>query len=151
MARHFPLQSLLDHSRHRMEAAERLLRSLKSREDAARARLEELHGFKRDYQQRLAGVGSQGMGIHLLRDFHAFLAKLEVAILHQAGEVDRAHGSWQAAHASWLLLHQKVKAYETLASRHHAQEVARLERREQRLSDEGALRKHVARSGKGGA
>jgi flagellar FliJ protein len=143
MAKPFPLQALLDHSRHRTEAAERLLRILKRREDAARQRLHELHGFKQDYQQRLAGKGASGMDIHLLRDFHAFLIKLDAAIHQQTGEVDKALGNWQAAHANWLVLRQKVKAYETLASRHHAREVVIQEKREQRLTDETALRKHV--------
>jgi flagellar FliJ protein len=151
MAPPFPLQTLLDHSRHRMEAAERLLRILKRREDAARQRLHELHGFKEDYQHRLAGEGAKGMDIHLLRDFHAFLVKLDSAIHQQTGEVDKARGHWQAAHGNWLALRQKVKAYETLANRHHARELARQEKREQRLTDESALRKHVALEHKAGA
>ena len=148
MAKPFPLQARLEHSRHRTEAAERLLRILKRREEAARQRLEELHGFKRDYQQRLAGRGATGMDIHLLRDFHAFLVKLDVAIHQQTGEVDKALGNWRAAHANWLVLRQKVKAYETLASRHHAREAASQEKRDQRLTDENALRKHGARGEK---
>lgn len=148
MAKRFPLQTLLEHSRHRMEAAERLLLILKRKEDAARAGLDELHGYKREYQQQLAGSGAKGMDIHLLRDFHAFLAKMDGAIGQQAGEVDKAHAHWRQAHADWLALRQKVKAYETLAQRHHAQEKARLEKREQGISDENALRKHVARADK---
>lgn len=143
MAKRFPLQTLLEHSRHRMEAAERLLRTLKRREESARARLQELHSYKLEYQQRLAGISSKGMEIHLLRDFHAFLAKMDGAIHQQSGEVDKAHTHWLEAHVNWLALRQKVKAYETLAQRHHAQEVARLEKREQRISDETALRKHL--------
>lgn len=150
MAKPFPLQTLLEHSRHRMEAAERLLLTLKRREDSARARLEDLHGYKREYQQRLAGSGAKGMDIHLLRDFHAFLLKMDDAIRLQTGEVDKAHAHWLEIHANWLALRQKVKAYETLAQRHHAQEAARLEKREQRISDESALRKHVARGDKAG-
>jgi flagellar protein FliJ len=145
MAERFPLQTLLDHSRHRMDAAERLLRILKRREDAARARLEELQGFKQDYLQRLAGAGANGMEIHFLRDFHAFLGKLDAAILQQSGEVERCRENWRAAHVNWLSLRQKVKAYETLARRHHDRELARMEKREQRLSDESALRRHVER------
>ncbi len=148
MAKRFPLQTLLEHSRHRMEAAERLLLILKRKEDAARARLEELHGYKLEYQQRLTGSAAKGMDIHLLRDFHAFLAKMDGAIGQQAGEVDKAHAHWQQAHVNWVALRQKVKAYETLAQRHHAQESARQEKREQRISDENALCKHVARADK---
>jgi flagellar FliJ protein len=148
MAKPFPLQTLLDHSRHRMDAAERLLRILKRKEDDARARLEEFHGYKRDYQHRLAGAGGRGMEIHLLRDFHVFLHKLDAAIAQQEGEVNKAHGHWQDAHVQWLALRQKVKAYETLARRHETRELASLEKREQRLSDENALRRHLVRGGK---
>jgi len=141
MASRFPLQSLLEHSRHRMEAAERMLRILKRKEEAARQRLDELRGYQRDYQQRLTGdAGAQGMAIHLLRDYHAFLGKLEVALRHQENEVDQAAAHWQLAHGNWLALRQKVKAYETLAERHRHDEQEREEKRDQRLTDEQAAR-----------
>ncbi|MDP2431427.1 MAG: flagellar export protein FliJ [Pseudomonadota bacterium] len=147
MASRFPLQSLLDHSRHRMEAAERLLRMLKRKEEAARRRRDELHGYKQDYQLRLTGeAGSQGMAIHLLRDYHAFLSKLELAIRHQESEVAQAVAHWQSAHDNWLTLRQKVKAYEALADRHRHQERQREEKRDQRITDEQAARRHVPKS-----
>ena len=145
MAAAFPLQALLDHSRHRMEAAERLLRMLKRKEDMAQRQLQELHGFKSEYQGRLSGGGANGMDIVLLRDFYAFLVKLDRAIAHQDGEVVQAHAHWQAAHENWLALRQKVKAYETLAARHASQELQKQEKRDQRLTDETALRKHASR------
>ncbi|MEW5786420.1 MAG: flagellar export protein FliJ [Pseudomonadota bacterium] len=147
MAKAFPLQVLLDHARHRMEAAERLLRILKKREDAARARLDELGGFKREYQQRLTGSGARGMEIHLLRDFHVFLGKLDLAIRQQGEEVDKAQAHWRSAQDSWFELRAKVKAYETLASRHQARELAREEKRDQRQTDETALRRHLHAEG----
>ena len=144
MASRFPLQSLLDHALHRMEAAERLLRILRRKEEAARQRLEELHGYQRDYQQRLAGdAGARGMEIHLLRDYHAFLAKLDVAIAHQQSEVVQATVHWQSAHDNWIALRQKVKAYEALAERHRTQEQRREDKRDQRITDEQAARRHV--------
>lgn len=147
MASRFPLQSLLEHSRHRMEAAERLLRILKRKEEAARQRQEELLGYKHEYQQRLTGqAGAQGMAIHLLRDYHAFLLKLDVAIQHQQEAVALAAGHWQSAHDNWLALRQKVKAYETLAARHYDQERRREEKRDQRLTDEQAARRHVPKA-----
>jgi flagellar FliJ protein len=142
----FPLQALLDHSRHRMEAAERLLRVLKRKEDAAHQRLQELQGYKSEYQARLAGDGATGMEIKLLRDFYAFMVKLDSAITHQESEVVQAQAHWQSAHDNWLVLRQKVKAYETLAVRHVNQEVQRQEKRDQRLTDETALRKHASRN-----
>jgi len=144
LAAAFPLQALLDHSRHRMEAAERLLRLLKRKEDAAQQRLQELHGYKSEYQARLSGVGAAGMDITMLRDFYAFLVKLNGAISHQESEVAQAHAHWLAAHESWLALRQKVKAYEALATRHANEEMQRQEKRDQRITDETALRKHAS-------
>ena len=126
MATRFPLQSLLDHSRHRMEAAERLLRLLKRKEEAARQRQDELQGYKRDY--------------------HAFLGKLEVAIQHQGNEVAQATAHWQSAHDNWLALRQKVQAYEALAERHRRQERQIEERRDQRMTDEQAARRHTPKN-----
>jgi flagellar FliJ protein len=145
MAVAFPLQALLDHSRHRMEAGERLLRLLKRKEDLAQQRLQELHSYKIDYQARLSGEGAAGIDIVLLRDFYHFMVKLDVAITHQEGEVTQARAHWQAAHGNWLALRQKVKAYEALAVRHANQEIQREEKRDQRLTDETALRKHTSR------
>lgn len=143
----FPLQTLLDHARHRLEAAERLLRILGQKEEAARQRLEELRGYKQDYQSRLTGeAGARGMEIHLLRDYHAFLGKLDNAIAHQEKEAAQARAHWQNAHDNWLALRQKVKAYEALAARHHNQERRREEKRDQRLTDEQAARKHVPKA-----
>lgn len=139
----FPLQALLDHTRHRMEAAERLLRMLKQKEAAAHQRLQELQGYKSEYQARLSGDGAVGMDIIMLRDFYAFMGKLDNAIAHQETAFSQASANLQTAHNSWLALRQKVKAYETLATRHASQEMQRQEKRDQRITDEAALRKHA--------
>jgi flagellar FliJ protein len=145
MAKPFPLQVLLDHARHRMDAAERLLRMLKRKEEMARQRLTELEGYRDEYRRRLAG--GPGMPIHLLRDFHIFLAKLDEAIRLQEREVAQARAGWEGAHATWVELRQKVKAYEVLASRHHGAEIRREEKRDQRVTDEIAARKRQEHDG----
>ena len=140
MARHFPLQPLLEHSRHRMDAAQRALRVLKQQEEEARRRLQELEGFRQEYRDRLMHSVAGGMHIHLMRDYHAFLAKIEQAIRRQTEVVQETHGRWEAAHKHWLAERHKVKAYEVLAERHHKRELHRAERREQRLTDEHAAK-----------
>ncbi|MGQ9685064.1 MAG: flagellar export protein FliJ [Thiobacillaceae bacterium] len=147
MARHFPLQPLLDHSRHRMDAAERALRVLKQQEEAARRRLDELEGFRQEYRDRLMQSATGGMHIHLMRDFHAFLAKIDAAIRQQTQLVHETHARWETAHKRWLDERQKVKAYEVLAQRHQQQEVQRAQRRDQRLTDEHAAKAVLYRSG----
>ncbi|HNQ05112.1 MAG TPA: flagellar export protein FliJ [Thiobacillaceae bacterium] len=139
----FPLQVLLDHARHRLQAAERLLRIHGRKEEAARQRLEEIRGYRREYQQRMAGAGTRGMGIHMLREFQAFLLKLDQAIAHQETEVCHAHARWLAAHEQWLAQRRQVKAYETLAARHRREALRDEEKREQRITDAAAA--HLAR------
>jgi flagellar FliJ protein len=144
MASRFPLQVLLDHARHRLEAAERLLRMLRRKEDEARGRLAELKGYREEYQARLAGQGQAGMSIRQIQDYHAFLGNLEAAVSQQEGELDRAGLRWRQAHDEWGQLRQRVKAYETLAKRHVEEESRREERRDQRQTDEvAAARGHV--------
>ncbi len=141
MASGFPLQSLLDHTRHRMNAGERLLLMIKRKEEGARRRLEELETYRREYHGRLTDASQGGMSIQMLREFHIFLGKLQTAIQQQSAEVDQLHTRWQTAHGNWLDLRRKVKSYEVLAERHMAMERRRQERREQGQSDEMAGRK----------
>lgn len=146
MAAKFPLQSLLDHARHRMVAAERLLLMIKRKEEEARLKREELERYQFEYRARLTGASQGGLDIQALRDFHVFLGKLEQAIKHQAGEVEQMHARWLAAHESWLALRRQVKSYEVLETRHLKAETLRMDRREQRQSDEFAgLKAAIAR------
>lgn len=141
MAAKFPLQILLDHARHRMEAAERLLLMIKRKEEAAKLKHEELLRYRVEYQARLTGSSQGGMTIGMLRDYHVFLGKLDQAIASQAGEVELMHTRWLSAHENWLALRQKVKSFEVLEARHHKAEYHRQDRREQRQIDEVSGRK----------
>ncbi|HRH81164.1 MAG TPA: flagellar export protein FliJ [Thiobacillaceae bacterium] len=143
MAKEFPLQPLLEYSQHRMDSAERTLLMLKQREEKERQRLRDLLDYRREYQDRLSGNSAAGMPIHLLRDYQVFLAKVGQAIHQQEQAVDQAHARWQQAHEHWLSQRQKVKAYETLAQRHHNAEMQRLEKRDQRISDEQAVKRFL--------
>lgn len=114
---------------------------LKRKEDAARLKHEELGRYRVEYQERLSGTSRVGMDIHLLRDYHAFLHKLEQAIANQAGEVEALRQRWQMAHDNWLDLRQRVKSFEVLETRHRQAELLRQDRREQRQNDEYSGRK----------
>lgn len=147
MARHFPLQPLLDHSRHRMDAVQKTLHMLKQQEEEARRRLQELEGFRQEYRDRLMHNVAGGMHIHLMRDYHAFLAKIEQAIRQQTEVVRERQARWETAHRQWLAERQKFKAYEVLEERHHKHERQRAERRDQRQTDEHAAKSIQDRRG----
>lgn len=145
MAR-FALQSLLDHARHRLEAAERLLRMLKRREDEALAQLEALRIYRSDYERQFAARSGAGMPIHLLCDYHGFLGKMEEAVRHQEVIVEQARASLKRGQEQWAELRRKVQAYETMAARHAARERLKEDRRDQRSMDEFASRTHRQRT-----
>jgi len=149
MARAFPLQALLDHAQHRLEAAERLLRMLKRKEEAAQTRLQELTGYRQEYRTQLTGQGQGGISIHMLRDYQVFMLKLEQAVGQQEREVELAAGRWRQAEDNWLELRRRVKAYEALAQRHAHAETARTEKLEQRQTDELGLQRSLAEVGFG--
>ncbi len=119
-----------------MQAAERMLRLLKINEDRAKRRLEELEGFLAEYREQLVQTETGGMPVYLMRDYHAFLAKIEQAIRLQTEAVQEAHRRWETAHKHWLAERQKVKAYEVLVEKARLEQVLRLARDEQHLTDE---------------
>ncbi|MCS6786298.1 MAG: flagellar export protein FliJ [Thiobacillaceae bacterium] len=135
-----PLYSLLEHARHRLEAAERNLSLLRRKEEEARQRLAELEGYRREYHDRLAGASVNGMPIQLMRDYHVFLARIGQAIQHQGELVQQAHARWQTAHRQWLAARRRLQALEALAQRHRLREQERAKRLEQRTTDEHAQR-----------
>lgn len=143
MAKPFPLQPLLDYSQHRMDSAERALLMLKQRVEREKVRLQDLLDYRQEYQQRLQGSATNGITIHMLRDYQVFLAKIGQAIEHQEVVVAQAEERWSQAHENWLGQRRKVKAYETLAKRHQHGETLRQDKRDQRLSDEQAIKQFL--------
>lgn len=145
MAKPFRLRTLLEHARHRLEAAERLLRMLRRKEEDAQRRLDELRQYHADYQARLAGRGQVGIDIQLWRDYHVFLIKLEAAVRHQEGEVAQLHGHWLKAQTAWLEQRKRVRSFEVLAQRQADAEMRRQDKLEQRMFDELAGRQSARR------
>lgn len=141
MARAFRLQTVLELSRNRLEAASRRLQSHAARRREAEATLAQLLGFQSEYRDARARGLRDGMEPDRLRDFDAFLAKLEQAIVLQRAEVDRAQGQWQAEHRQWLELRRNEQALEVLRQRHERAEAAIAARREQKEQDEFAAGK----------
>ena len=71
-----------------------------------------------------------------LRDYQAFLGKLDAAITQQSEEVEQCRRRWEAGQQAWQLHKRKLSAYDTLAKRHYQGEMRREEKLEQRDQDE---------------
>lgn len=136
MARPFSLQPLLELALKQRDAAERELRALKARWEEAESRLRELQTYERDYQARLGSGLEGGLSMALLREHHAFLQKLALAVAQQVGEVARRRAAWDAGQAHWQDLYRRQRAFEALAERHRRVEDRREAKQEQKQSDE---------------
>lgn len=136
----FPLQTLHDLAADRLDAATRRLAELKRNWQEAEDKLAQLKGFQEEYRRRLGQAVGAGMDMTRMRDFHAFLAKIETAIRQQMAEVERRRLDWEQGQRVWLEERRKLKTYDVLKERHAQSERVREARREQRLQDEHARR-----------
>jgi flagellar FliJ protein len=142
MAKPFHLQPLINLAEDKSQAAAQALARLKQAWQEAENKLQQLQGFLAEYNQRLQQQAQTGFSISQLRDFQAFILKLELAIRAQVEEVERCRIRWQQGQEEWQAREREVKAYQTLRRRHDDAERKSEERLDQRLQDEFARNLH---------
>ncbi len=138
----FRLLPLLELAQRRLDAATAELQQLAARRQEAESKLAQLRGFLHEYRASLEEGLVTGMELDRVRDFHAFLAKIERAIGLQSAEVERARATWESANERWLALRRDEQALSVLRQRHAAAETLREARRDQKRQDEFAARRH---------
>lgn len=107
---------------------------------AAEARLEELRTYQGEYQLAFQKRAEKGTSIRSLRDFQAFLARLDTALRQQEQRVAQAREQVAGSRRSWQGAAQQVKAVDSVVERWQMAEVRAGERREQKDADERAQR-----------
>ena len=143
----FALQHVLDAAQRHLEAATTELQSLATRRQEAHAELQRLEGVRAEHRASLHQGLEQGIEADRLRDFHAFLDKLEHAIALQGAAAQRCVQTWEAGHRRWLELRARQEALSVLQRRHAAVERVGEARVEQRQQDEFALRERESGAG----
>lgn len=140
MAKAFPLQMLLDMTMEKRDDAAKVLGQLIASERSAQEKLDMLLQFRAEYRQRMQEATRGGIGLEQLRNYNAFLARLDEAVLQQESVVNRMKQATAAGQQVWIEHRNKVKAFDTLAER-HADQQARIEaKQEQKFSDEHAAK-----------
>ena|ERR1044071_1191663 len=127
-----------------VEAAERRLAQslagLQRRLADAESKLLELERYRDEYQQGLTQRAGGGIGVAQLRDYQAFLGRLNEAIRQQQSVVQRARGDRDAEQQRWQHAARRVKAVDHVVDRWQAEDRRVAERREQRDTDERGQR-----------
>lgn len=144
MARPFPLKTLLELARDASDEAGRKLGRLKAKWQEAEEKLQQLVGYREEYRNRLHATTQQGMQMAAWREYQSFMLKLDKAIEMQGDEVAKCKLRWEAGQREWIEEQRKLKAFDTLAQRHHSKEAAREAKVEQKEMDEFAGKRGAA-------
>ena len=103
-------------------------------------RIEQLRGFRREYAQKLAVSGGQGIDAYRLRDYNAFLGRIDQAICQQQQCLERLEAEVEEMRLSWLDQWGSAQALEQLVGRYRRAEQHADAVRDQRLNDALAQR-----------
>lgn len=145
MSGKFPLQPLLDLANTRMDEAARRLGELIASERSGQQKLEMLESYRAEYRERFVEATRAGIGPDALRNFTAFINRIDDAIAAQHAVVQQSRHHTSQGQQVWMAQRNKVRAFDTLSQRHQDEQARLQSRQEQRASDEHAARKHLDR------
>ncbi|MCC7643699.1 flagellar export protein FliJ [Janthinobacterium aestuarii] len=140
MASPSQLATLIDLAqRETDDCAKRLGAALKALDDC-RQKLDMLSGYRDDYAQRFEASMSNGITPMAYRNFQAFMAKLDSAIMGQQQVVEHAQARSDNEKMRWQLAERKRMSYTTLNNRAQEQALKLENKRDQKAMDEHAAR-----------
>lgn len=142
MPKTFPLKPLLDLSVTRLDEATRRLGELIASENEGCRKLELLQNYRNEYQTRFEDAAREGIGPEAWRNFVAFIARIDEAIDSQAHQVDRCKNLTTEGKQVWMNERNRVKAFDTLQTRHAQREAHAYSKQEQRQLDEHTANRH---------
>lgn len=140
MKKTFSLQPLINLAKHQNDSATHKLGQLNKQQHSAQSKLEMLQQYRRDYQARLQESTRNGIEPAELRNFQAFINKLDEAISQQIKQVGQRKVSTQAGRNEFEIAQRKLKSFDTLKQRHIESQANTAKKSEQQLQDEHASR-----------
>src|SRR5689334_11524861 len=102
-----PVQNLVDDKERRL--AQSLAAYEKKLADAQR-KCQELERYREEYEKQFKETAARGIGVTGLRDYQAFLARLNEAVRQQQSVVARAVAERDAERTRWQEMARKAKA-----------------------------------------
>jgi flagellar FliJ protein len=132
-----PVQQVLEQGE---QARARELGEAQRRLADAEAKLVELTTYHGEYMLAFRKRAEDGTSVTRLRDFQAFIARLEQALAQQQKIVALAREQVAAQRSTWQGAARQVKAVESVVDRWRSVELRVADRREQKDMDERAQR-----------
>lgn len=125
------------------DAAAKALAAVQQRLAEQRLRLQQLEEFRAQYQEQRMHSGEAGIDSFRLRDYNAFVGRIDTAVKQQQGEVKRIEAEAEQKRQQWIALFGKARALEKVVERYTDIEQQEAERREQQENDAFAQRRRI--------
>lgn len=142
MSNTFPLQALLELTQTRTDDAARRLGELLAAQRSVADKLRMLEDYRHEYNARFVEAAQAGLSPDAWRNYSAFIARLDEAILAQRDIVNQSRIQTTQGQQAWLTQRNRLMAFDTLADRHRKQLAKAEARQEQKQADEHAARRH---------
>jgi flagellar protein FliJ len=132
-----PVQNVIESAEKRLAQS---LAAFERRVNEAESKLQELIRYRGEYEQQLTQRAAGGIGVLELRDYQAFLARLNEAARQQQAVVQRVRAERDAERARWQDAARRVKAIDHVVTQWQSEERRVADRREQHDTDERGQR-----------
>jgi flagellar protein FliJ len=134
------LATLLEQAEQQRNIALAAFNQSRARRDEARTQAREVALYRDDYSARWNGQFQRGAALEVLRSYHQFSARLELAISQQAHALAVCEQALARANDVLAAHELRVASVRKLIERRRHEQRQGLEQSEQRATDEQALR-----------
>jgi flagellar protein FliJ len=140
------LHTLLDQAEQQRNIALAAFNQSRARRDEARTQARDLEAYRDDYSAKWSGQFQRGAALEVLRSYHQFAARLELAIAQQTQALAVCEQALARANDVLAAHELRVASVRKLIERRHHEQRQGLERHEQRANDEQAQRMRTQRN-----
>jgi flagellar FliJ protein len=140
------LHTLLEQAESQRNIALAAFNQSRARRDEARTQARELETYRNDYTARWNGQFQRGAALEVLRSYHQFAARLELAISQQTQAVTICEQALTRANDVLTAHELRVASVRKLIERRQHEMRQGVARREQRAEDEQAQRMRTQRN-----
>jgi flagellar protein FliJ len=141
-----PLHTLLDQAEQQRNIALAAFNQSRARRDEARTQARDLEAYRDDYSAKWNGQFRRGAALEVLRSYHQFAARLELAISQQAHALTVCEQAMARANDVLAEHELRVASVRKLIERRRHEQRQGVERHEQRATDEQAQRMRAQRN-----
>jgi len=118
------------------EQAAREMASVRQQHDTEAQRLEQLQVFRDEYRRQFFRAQGASFSAFRLRDFNAFIARLDNAIAQQRQQLERLERQLTSSRSRWQQEQTRADAMDRVVDGYRAAERRQADRAEQRQHDE---------------